>query len=205
MNVSWILIAVVAFVVMEPITAATHRWIMHGVGEFLHRSHHQRHDSRWELNDWYPVMFAGIVNLALFAGFNLDGFAPLIPAAVGVTLYGAAYALVHDVYIHQRVGWFAGRRIEVFERLAEAHRIHHLYNAAPYGMLLPVVPAELRDRASRTDAEPARQGLIRRRRRADQVRTRTGRRFRDRCGRPHSARSGTGATRPRQDGPGAPR
>ena len=151
---SWILIAVVAFVVMEPITAATHRWIMHGIGEFLHRSHHRRSDTRWEANDWYPVMFAAVVNLALFAGFNVDGFGSLIPAAAGVTLYGAMYALVHDVYIHRRLGWFASRRINAFDRLAEAHRIHHLYNAAPYGMLLPVVPPELRERASRTTRNP---------------------------------------------------
>jgi beta-carotene 3-hydroxylase len=153
-NVSSILVAVTAFILMEPITAATHRWIMHGIGEFLHRSHHQRHDARWEANDWYPVMFAAIVNLALFAGFNVDGMAVLVPACVGVTLYGAAYALVHDVYIHGRLGWFVERRIEVFDRLADAHRIHHLYNAAPYGMLFPVVPTELRDRASRTTRDP---------------------------------------------------
>ena len=151
---SFILIAVAAFVVMEPITAATHRWIMHGIGEFLHRSHHQQRDTRWEANDWYPVMFAGLVNLALFAGFNWEGFGSLVPAAIGVTAYGAAYALVHDVYIHGRLGWFRNRRIDVFDRLAAAHRIHHLYNAAPYGMLLPVVPAELRDRAGRTDRNP---------------------------------------------------
>jgi beta-carotene 3-hydroxylase len=154
MNWSWILVAGVAFLVMEPITAATHRWIMHGIGELLHRSHHQRNDSRWELNDWYPVMFAAIVNLALFAGFNVDGLGALVPAAAGVTLYGAMYALVHDVYIHGRLGWFEGHRIAAFDRLAAAHRIHHLYNAAPYGMLLPVVPVELRDRAGRTTRNP---------------------------------------------------
>lgn len=154
MNVSWILIAGTAFIVMEPITAATHRWIMHGVGEFLHRSHHRNRDARWEANDWYPVMFAAIVNLALFAGFNWNGFEALVPAAVGVTVYGAAYALVHDVYIHGRLGWFDGRRIAILDRLAAAHRIHHLYNAAPYGMLFPVVPAGLRDRASRSTRNP---------------------------------------------------
>jgi len=108
MNLSWIVIAVLAFVVMEPVTAATHRWIMHGIGEFLHRSHHQQRSTRWEANDWYPVIFAAVVNVALFAGFNLDGLGALIPAAVGVTLYGAMYALVHDVYIHGRLGWFEG-------------------------------------------------------------------------------------------------
>ncbi len=154
MNMSWIMIAVAAFVAMEPITAATHRWIMHGIGEFLHRSHHRPRTGRWETNDWYPVIFAAIVNLGLFAGFNVDGLGALIPVAVGVTLYGAMYALVHDVYIHGRLGWFEGRRIVLFDRLAEAHRIHHLYNAAPYGMLLPVVPAELRERAGRTSRNP---------------------------------------------------
>ena len=153
-NVSTILIAVVAFGLMEPVTAATHRWVMHGVGAALHRSHHRRRRTRWEANDWYPIMFAGIVNLALFAGFNWDGLASLVPVGVGVTLYGTAYAVVHDVYIHRRLAWFDGRRIESFERLADAHRIHHLYNAAPYGMLLPVVPAGLRDRANRSARNP---------------------------------------------------
>jgi beta-carotene 3-hydroxylase len=94
------------------------------------------------------------VMLGFWAGFNLDGLVALVPAGVGITLYGAAYALVHDGYIHRRVGWFGDRRVDALERLAEAHRIHHLYNAAPYGMLLPVVPRELRDRATNTDRDP---------------------------------------------------
>ncbi len=65
-----------------------------------------------------------------------------------------AYALVHDGYIHRRLGVFGARRIPALDRLADAHRIHHLYNAAPYGMLAPVVPAELRARAAGTDRDP---------------------------------------------------
>jgi len=149
-----IMIAVTAFVLMEPITAATHRWVMHGIGEFLHRSHHRPLLQRFEANDWYPVIFAAVVNLGFFAGFNWRGFGSLIPVGIGVTAYGVAYALVHDVYIHGRLGWFNGRRIATFDRLADAHRIHHLYNAAPYGMLLPVVPADLRERAGRTERNP---------------------------------------------------
>ena len=149
-----ILIVVVAFVLMEPATAATHRWVMHGIGEFLHRSHHRPLLQRFEANDWYPVMFAAVVNLGFIAGFNWNGFGSLVPVGMGVTAYGAAYALVHDVYIHGRFGWFDGRRVATFDRLAQAHRIHHLYNAAPYGMLLPVVPADLRERAGRTERNP---------------------------------------------------
>jgi beta-carotene 3-hydroxylase len=67
---------------------------------------------------------------------------------VGVTAYGAVYALVHDVYVHGRLPVFRGRRVPVLDRLAAAHRIHHLFNGEPYGMLLPVVPRQLRARAA---------------------------------------------------------
>ena len=152
-------VAVAAFVAMEPVTAATHRWVMHGIGERLHRSHHRspsadRPPSRFETNDWYPVIFAALVNVGFYAGLNWDGFAGLVPVGVGVTAYGMSYALVHDVYIHGRLGSFAQGRIAAFDRLADAHRIHHLYNEAPYGMLVPIVPSELRTRAARTQRDP---------------------------------------------------
>ena len=153
-TVGSIVLVSVAFMAMEPVTAATHRWVMHGIGEFLHRSHHRARASRVEANDWYPVIFAAVVNLGFLAGFNWNGFASLVPIGIGITAYGATYALVHDVYIHGRAGWFGDRKVAAFDRLADAHRIHHLYNSAPYGMLLPVVPAELRDRASRTQRNP---------------------------------------------------
>jgi beta-carotene 3-hydroxylase len=147
-------VAAVAFVLMEPVTAVTHRFVMHGVGGWLHRSHHRSRDVGWERNDWYPVMFAGLVLLGMWAGFNIDRFGALVPAGVGVTLYGAAYAVVHDVYIHRRLAGFGGRRVAALDRLATAHRIHHLYGGAPYGMLAPVVPRELRARAARTGRDP---------------------------------------------------
>lgn len=152
--VTFALSAILAFALMEPVTAATHRWIMHGLAERLHRSHHRPASTGWEANDWFPVMFAMIVLVGLWAGFNLPGVAGLVPVGIGVTLYGAAYALVHDVYIHRRLRWFGGVRIGLLDRLAAAHRIHHLYNGAPYGMLVPVVPTALRERARRTDRDP---------------------------------------------------
>jgi beta-carotene 3-hydroxylase len=151
-----VVVAVVAFVAMEPITALTHRFVMHGVGRRLHRSHHQPDGSRFELNDWFPVMFASIVMLGLWAGFNLDGLSILLPVGIGVTAYGAAYALVHDAFIHGRVGWFEGRHVPALDRLAAAHRLHHEHNGAPFGMLIPVVPRELRDRPVDCLTPPAR-------------------------------------------------
>jgi beta-carotene 3-hydroxylase len=144
-----------SFVAMEPITAATHRWVMHGIGRFFHDSHHRPgRTRRWERNDWFPVFFAAIVLFGLWLGFNGDGLGALVPVAIGVTAYGATYALVHDGYIHRRLDPFGDRGNALLDHLAEAHRIHHLYNAAPYGMLAPIVPAELRARAAATDRDP---------------------------------------------------
>jgi beta-carotene 3-hydroxylase len=99
-------------------------------------------------------MFAAIVCAGLWVGFNQPGWSTLIPVGIGVTAYGAAYATVHDVYIHGRLRIFGNRQIAPLNYLAECHRIHHLYNGAPYGMLMPVVPAELRERAARTTRNP---------------------------------------------------
>jgi beta-carotene 3-hydroxylase len=138
-----VVVAVVAFVLMEPLTALTHRWVMHGFGIGLHRSHHRRvrpgeSPRRWEANDAYPVMFAALVMLGFAVGFNVAGFAALVPVGIGVTLYGLTYALVHDVYIHRRLPLFGDRPVPGLERLAAAHRVHHERNAAPYGMLIPL-------------------------------------------------------------------
>ena len=151
----FVVVVIVSFVVMEPITAATHRWVMHGIGDWFHRSHHRPgRKPRWERNDWFPVFFAAIVLFGLWLGFNRDGFAALVPMAIGVTLYGATYALVHDGYIHRRIDPFGTRRTAYLDHVADSHRIHHLYNGEPYGMLVPVVPAALRERAARTDRDP---------------------------------------------------
>ena len=147
-----LVIVALAFVAMEPVTYLAHRFVMHGIGARLHRSHHRRWPRRRdgdpfvEANDAFPVIFAGATMVALAIGFNVDGFSVLLPLCVGATLYGAAYAFVHDVYIHGRVTF--RRRSRLLDRLADAHALHHRYGGEPYGMLLPVVPADLRERVA---------------------------------------------------------
>ena len=134
-----VVLVVAGFVAMEPITALTHRMIMHGFGHALHRSHHRINSSGWEANDLYPLFFASIVVLGLAVGFNVPHWGSLVPVGIGITLYGAAYALVHDVYIHGRLPLFRNRRFAALDRLADAHQVHHRRNGAPYGMLVPVL------------------------------------------------------------------
>lgn len=150
-----VVLAVVAFVVMEPVTWAAHKYVMHRFGWVLHRSHHQPRQGRLEANDLYPVLFAGVVGAGLVVGFNVDGWGWLVPVAAGVTAYGAAYALVHDGYIHRRLP-VGSRRYAALDALARAHAVHHRTGGEPFGMLAPVVPdTERRHRATDGHARTA--------------------------------------------------
>jgi beta-carotene 3-hydroxylase len=152
--VNWLVVAVV-FVLMEPATYAAHRWVMHGRrGMRLHASHHRRDDDGgWELNDWYPVFFASAGAVMAAAGASVGPLSLLLPVSMGAGLYGLAYGFVHDVYIHRRLRWFRAE-VGVLEWMKASHRIHHLFGGEPYGMLLPIVPAALRARASRAVRDP---------------------------------------------------
>ena len=141
---AWVLGAA-AFAAMEPLTAATHRFVMHGIGMRLHRSHHRHASAGLEANDAFPVMFAALVCLGLWVGFNAPTWAELVPVGLGITAYGVAYALVHDVYIHGRLRAFGDHRIAVFDQLAKAHALHHRFGGAPFGMLVPIVPHRVQE------------------------------------------------------------
>lgn len=148
-----LLFAAGAFSAMEPATYAAHRWVMHGAGWVLHKSHHRkpcpprRWADRFERNDWFPVIFASATIAAMATGSRVSAWRAAVPIGAGVTAYGAAYAFVHDVYIHRRLGRLP--RVAMLERLRDAHAIHHLYGKEPYGMLFPMVGEELREKAAK--------------------------------------------------------
>lgn len=152
--IAFVAIVLGAFLAMEPATYCAHRFVMHGIGMRLHRSHHRRwprprpDDPFLEANDAFPVIFAGSTMIALAVGFNVDGTSVLVPVCVGATLYGAAYAFVHDGFIHQRLPVRIQNRH--LDRLAEAHALHHRFGGEPYGMLFPVVPDDVRAQARRS-------------------------------------------------------
>ena len=152
MSASELWVVLVAFLAMEGVSYLAHRFVMHGVGMGWHRSHHRRSVSRFEKNDLFPVIFAAATILLMTAGTTLPGLRPLFVVGVGVTLYGAAYAFVHDVYIHARLGRLP--TLAPMEWLKESHRIHHLFGGEPYGMLLPIVPKSLRRRAAGMKTDP---------------------------------------------------
>lgn len=155
-----LLVFAVTFAAMEGVTYATHRWVMHGVGWVLHRSHHQALARRFQANDWFPVAFSGVA-MALFA-LALQ-VRPLLPVYWGVVAYGVAYLTVHDLYIHGRLP-LPRNLLRFLEPLREAHRIHHLYGGEPFGMLAPIIRPELRRKAATTTRDPLARGLTSERR-----------------------------------------
>jgi beta-carotene 3-hydroxylase len=149
-----VLVILATFGVMEAVAAAEHRWAMHGFAWSWHRSHHLPPSGRFEANDRFPFVFAGLAIALFVAGTNVDALRILVPVAIGITAYGAAYFVVHDVYIHGRLGGRHLPRIRTFDRLADAHELHHRFNGAPYGMLVPVVPPSVRSRAATSRSAP---------------------------------------------------
>ncbi len=150
-----VLVAVAAFVGMEGFTYLAHRFVMHGRhrGARWHVSHHRPRRDRFEDNDRYPFVLAAITILAIAAGTSSASFRVLAWVGAGVTLYGATYLFVHDVYIHRRIARFTWR-CRPLDAVREAHRIHHLWGGEPYGFLVPIVPATLRERSRTVDRDP---------------------------------------------------
>jgi len=145
------LIVAAALVLMEPLTALVHRFVMHGFAMGWHRSHHDPPRGVVEANDLFPVVFSAATIVLLAVGVYVGGGGVLVPLGIGITAYGASYLFVHDVVIHRRLAWLpvpAG--FLAWHR--DAHNVHHLYSRAPYGFLAPVVPSELRNRAERAGA-----------------------------------------------------
>jgi len=147
-----VLVAVAAFVGMEGFTYLTHRFVMHGIGWVLHRSHHVPSAERFEANDVFPCIGAAVAMVGFAIGFNVP-VPSLVAVGLGVTAYGLAYMFVHDLYIHGRLGRLP--EVALLERLRRAHALHHLFGGEPFGMLAPILPRRLRALARTVDADAA--------------------------------------------------
>ena len=120
LSIACVLVATVAG--MELFAWAAHKYIMHGWGWAWHRDHHEPHEGVLEQNDLYAVVFSIIV-MAMFTAGGL--WSPLLWwIAMGITLYGLIYALVHDGLVHQRFMRWVPRK-GYAKRLVQAHKLHH--------------------------------------------------------------------------------
>lgn len=110
---------------MECVAWFTHKYIMHGFLWVLHKDHHQKdEDGIFEKNDFFFLIFA-IPAMLLFMISSIAHIPYLLWIATGITLYGAAYFLVHDVFIHQRFKLFRNTKNIYLLAIRRAHKMHH--------------------------------------------------------------------------------
>jgi beta-carotene 3-hydroxylase len=108
---------------MEGVAYLTHRYLMHGPLWFLHRSHHVPHDGGFEWNDLFGLFFAVPSILLIDAGVR-DG-SWMLPVGIGMTAYGALYAVFHDVIVHRRIRVRGVPQWSYLRRIIKAHLVHH--------------------------------------------------------------------------------
>ena len=122
-----IAISLLTFIGMEGITWLTHKYVMHGFLWILHDDHHNKDHNKgfFERNDAFFIIFAGLAMTFFAAGTFLEPWRFLIYVGIGITLYGFAYFMVHDILIHQRFKLFSRTNNFYFRALRKAHKIHH--------------------------------------------------------------------------------
>jgi beta-carotene 3-hydroxylase len=114
-----------AFIGMEGVAWLAHKYIMHGLLWKLHKDHHKKEsDGFIEHNDFFFLIFALPGIASLFFGMRND-YNFLFWIGVGITLYGAAYFLIHDIFIHQRFKIFRNSDNVYFKGIRRAHKMHH--------------------------------------------------------------------------------
>lgn len=111
---------------MEGFAYVMHRWVMHGPGWFLHKSHHRPRKGWFELNDVYAVIFAMPSILLLLGGVHLGWGDWAVWVGAGIAAYGAIYFGFHDVIVHRRIGHRYVPRSAYMKRIIQAHRLHHV-------------------------------------------------------------------------------
>lgn len=146
-----LLIGTLAF--MEGLAYVAHRWVMHGPGWFLHKSHHRRRSGWFERNDLYAVIFAVPSIVLLLGGVHFGWGEWPIWVGAGIAAYGAVYFVFHDVIVHRRIAHRYVPRSSYMKRIVQAHRLHHAVetrrNAVSFGFLYAPRPEVLKAQLGR--------------------------------------------------------
>lgn len=146
-------------VAMEGVGTLAHKYVMHGWGWWLHRSHHRPHLGMLEPNDLYLLALALIASGLMLLGRS--GLPTLQWVGLGVASYGVLYVIFHDGLFHRH--W--PRRLMPLNgyvrRLHLAHRLHHRGHVQGKGVSFgffyapPLAVLRRQLRAQRCMAHPA--------------------------------------------------
>lgn len=131
-----LVVVFVIFWTMELVAWATHKYVMHGFLWSLHKDHHQVDKNKvLEKNDSFFLIFAIPGSTLIVFGEPLSFY-----IGIGITLYGLAYFIIHEIFIHQRIKLFRNTKSRYLKAIRRAHKIHHKNlnkeNGSCFGMLI---------------------------------------------------------------------
>lgn len=123
----YILLMLATFIFMEGLAWFMHKYIMHGLMWHWHESHHSHHRRRhwWERNDWFGIVFSIVAVVLIVVGSEMPQLRALLWVGLGVTLYGVAYFVFHDIIVHRRINVKYTPQSKYMKRIIKAHYIHH--------------------------------------------------------------------------------
>ena len=137
-GIFYVLIAIAAFVCMEGVAWFAHKYIMHGFLWSLHKDHHKPGESFFEKNDFFFLIFAIPGWLCIQFGWQAETWW-VVSIGIGITIYGLAYFLVHEIIIHQRFKFFTKSNNRYIRAIRWAHKMHHRHlnkeDGESFGML----------------------------------------------------------------------
>jgi len=120
-----IFLVIASFVMMEGVAWFTHKYIMHGWLWSWHKDHHVHGKGFFEKNDLFSIFFSLIAMGLIFSGLLVESLWFNFYIGLGVTAYGMAYFVFHDVIVHRRYKhkWkFGGRYMR---KIIRVHKVHH--------------------------------------------------------------------------------
>ncbi|MDB0011849.1 sterol desaturase family protein [Crocinitomicaceae bacterium] len=120
------------FIGMEGVAWLAHKYIMHGIGWFLHKDHHVPHNNKTEKNDFFFLIFAIPSWLCIMLGMIYQNDISVF-IGYGIIAYGICYIIVHEIFIHQRLKLLRNTNKPYFKAIRYAHKIHHKHLGKEHG------------------------------------------------------------------------
>ena len=120
----YLFLIILTVVFMELFAIFAHKYIMHGPGWFLHKSHHVKNNNKTELNDLYFVIFSLPSIYFIIKGILIENYI-FLSIGIGILFYGIIYILLHDIFVHKRFGFNINFKNSIFKKIKVSHRKHH--------------------------------------------------------------------------------
>ena len=94
-------------------------------GIFIEITHTRDNEGVFEKNDFFLLNFAIPTPFFMMYGIHIGTIYFPFWIGLGITVYGAAYFFVHDLFIHQRLKVLKNTKNKYLLGIRRGHKVHH--------------------------------------------------------------------------------